>query len=274
MPELPEVETTKEGIKNHLLGQYIQAVIVRNSKLRIPVLADINELCSAKQIVLITRRAKYIILHLSQGYIIIHLGMAGHLRVLPNTTSANKHDHIDLVLSNNLVLRFCDPRRFGLFHYLDGNPNESTLLAHLGPEPLSKDFNAEYLYKKAQLKNLPIKSFIMNNEIVVGVGNIYATESLFLTGIHPNTITKTISYPLLAQLTGQIKQTLEMAIKSGGTTLRDFYSFDGKPGYFTISLQVYGRRKQPCFQCNNTIESIIIGGRHSAFCPQCQPLSS
>jgi formamidopyrimidine-DNA glycosylase len=186
MPELPEVETTKEGIKPHLEGQIIQRITVRNPKLRIPVLINIDALCARKKILSITRRAKYILLHLTEGYILIHLGMSGHLRVVPEITPAAKHDHIDLILDNGILLRFCDPRRFGLFHYIDENPHQHRLINHLGPEPLLTDFNPDYLYQKAQRTNQAIKAFIMNNEVVVGVGNIYATESLYLAGIHPN----------------------------------------------------------------------------------------
>lgn len=274
MPELPEVETTKQGIKPHLEGQFINGITVRNPKLRLPVPLNIDELCAGKKINAITRRAKYILIHLSKGYILIHLGMSGHLRIVPSITKPEKHDHIDLMMTNGLTLRYCDPRRFGLFIYIDENPHLHPLLAHLGPEPLSEDFTSDYLYQRTRNRNQPIKSMIMNNEIVVGIGNIYATESLFLAGIHPNTSAKTITEHSCHALTIQIKQILKSAIEAGGTTLRDFYTFDGKPGYFSVSLKVYGRKKQPCLQCcNRVIETIVIAGRHSAFCPQCQPIS-
>ncbi|WP_298626383.1 bifunctional DNA-formamidopyrimidine glycosylase/DNA-(apurinic or apyrimidinic site) lyase [uncultured Legionella sp.] len=272
MPELPEVETTKQGIKPHLDGQTIIRVIVRNPKLRLPVPQHIDVLCAGKKITNITRRAKYLLLHLSDGYLLIHLGMSGHLRIVPEATKAEKHDHIDLLLSNGLILRYCDPRRFGLFFYIEDNPYQHPLLAHLGPEPLSEEFNHDYLIHTTKNKNTPIKSLIMNNEIVVGVGNIYATESLFMAGIHPMTQAKTIAREPLIQLTKHIKTILKSAIAAGGTTLKDFYTFDGKPGYFSISLQVYGRRKQSCVQCSTLIESVIIAGRHSAFCPKCQSI--
>ncbi|KTD34943.1 formamidopyrimidine-DNA glycosylase [Legionella moravica] len=271
MPELPEVETTKQGIKPHLDGQTINNVHVRNVSLRLPVPADMNELCVGKKIIAITRRAKYLLIHLNEGYLLVHLGMSGHLRIVPDGTKAEKHDHIDMLLGNGLMLRYCDPRRFGLFLYIEDNPHQHPLLSHLGPEPLSADFNPNYLHQRAQNKNQPVKSFIMNNEIVVGVGNIYATESLYLTGLHPLTPVKNIPENTLNLLTAHIKKTLEAAIAAGGTTLKDFYTFDGKPGYFSIALQVYGRKKQPCYQCASIIESIVIAGRHSAFCPNCQP---
>lgn len=271
MPELPEVETTKQGIKPHLDGQTIKQVIIRNPKLRLPVPLNLDDLCVGKKIKAITRRAKYILIHLTQGYLLIHLGMSGHLRIVPKTTQPEKHDHVDMTLTNDLTLRYCDPRRFGLFFYIEENPYHHPLLAHLGPEPLSEDFNINYLYQRAKNKNQPIKSLIMNNEIVVGVGNIYATESLFLSGIHPLTVAKDVTEDALGRLTLHIKKILQAAIEAGGTTLRDFYSFEGKPGYFSVALKVYGRKKQSCFQCNSIIETVIIGGRHSAFCPQCQP---
>lgn len=271
MPELPEVETTKQGIKPHLERQMIHGITVRNSKLRVPVPEHINDLCAGKNIKGVTRRAKYILIQLTSGYILIHLGMSGHLRIVPHDTPSEKHDHVDLFLTNGQMLRYCDPRRFGLFTYLEDNPYQHPLLAHLGPEPLSDDFTSNYLYQRAKNKNIPIKSFIMNNDIVVGVGNIYASESLFLTGIHPMTPAKSLSHKAMTILTEYIKQILQSAIAAGGTTLKDFYTFDGKPGYFSVALQVYGRKKQPCFQCNNLIESVLIAGRQSAFCPNCQP---
>ncbi len=272
MPELPEVETTTQGIKPHLEGQTIKRITVRNPKLRVPVPTDINDRCAGQKINAVLRRAKYILIHLTNGYILIHLGMSGHLRMVNAALEPTKHDHIDLELTNGINLRFCDPRRFGLFLYLAENPHQHALLSHLGPEPLSDDFNAKYLFHRSRNRSVPIKSFIMNNEIVVGVGNIYATESLFLTGIHPQTPAKNLTQKKSSQLITEIKVILQKAIEAGGTTLRDFYTSEGKPGYFSFSLHVYGRKKQPCLICNNTIETVFIGGRNSAFCPQCQPL--
>ncbi|QMT59005.1 bifunctional DNA-formamidopyrimidine glycosylase/DNA-(apurinic or apyrimidinic site) lyase [Legionella sp. PC997] len=270
MPELPEVETTKEGIKSHLEGQTIQEVTVRNSKLRIPVPPNLDQLCAGKKIVAVFRRAKYILIQLSKGYLLIHLGMSGHLRIVEAKSEPEKHDHILLTLTNGCMLRFCDPRRFGLFLYIDENPYQHPLFAHLGPEPLSNEFNGHYLVQRAKNKNKPIKSLIMDNEIVVGVGNIYATESLFLANIHPATPAKMLSELRCQVLTKQIKEVLKQAILCGGTTLRDFYAFDGKPGYFSMSLKVYGRKNQPCLLCQHPIKSLLIAGRNSFFCPNCQ----
>lgn len=270
MPELPEVETTKNGIKPHLEGQTIREVHIYNAKFRLPVPEDINALCHGKQIISVTRRAKYILIELSKGFILIHLGMSGHLRIVPDDTTLAKHEHISLVLTNMQTLRLCDPRRFGIFLYIETNPYQHRLLSHLGPEPLSEEFTGEYLFQRAQNKNKPIKSFIMDNEIVVGVGNIYATESLFLANIHPQRPAKTLTKKACVNLVSQIKHVLIKAIECGGTTLRDFYAFDGKPGYFSIALHVYGRKNQPCLQCKHPIAALIIAGRSSAFCPNCQ----
>ncbi|MDP3268227.1 MAG: bifunctional DNA-formamidopyrimidine glycosylase/DNA-(apurinic or apyrimidinic site) lyase [Legionella sp.] len=274
MPELPEVETTKEGIKPHLEGQTISTIVVRNAQFRQSIPSNIDELCAGKRIQSLSRRAKYILIHLSRGYILIHLGMSGHLRIVPQNTPPQKHDHVDLIMHNGCLLRFTDPRRFGLFLYLEDNPHQHSLFSLLGPEPLSDQFNSAYLQQRIKNRNQPIKSLIMNNEIVVGVGNIYATESLFLAGIHPLTPAKKLSQIQCNLLTEHIKKVLKLAIKAGGTTLKDFYSFDGNPGHFRISLQVYGRKKESCFKCNKTIESVVIGGRQSAYCPQCQNLTN
>lgn len=271
MPELPEVETTRQGINPFLVGQTIKSIVVRNAQFRVPVPLSINDVCRGLQIKAVLRRAKYLLIQLSQGYLLIHLGMSGHLRMVQENSAANKHDHIDLLLENGSALRFCDPRRFGLFLYLDENPHQHPLLSHLGPEPLSDDFSGDYFFRRLRNKNQPIKSVIMNNEIVVGVGNIYATESLFLAGIHPSSPAKNLSLDQAKSLSNEIKFILEQAITAGGTTLRDFSS-DGKPGYFSFSLQVYGKKGQPCIKCQTIVEAMIIGGRNSSFCPVCQPL--
>ncbi|MFT4060351.1 MAG: bifunctional DNA-formamidopyrimidine glycosylase/DNA-(apurinic or apyrimidinic site) lyase [Legionella sp.] len=274
MPELPEVETTKQGIKPHLENQVIREVSVRNFNFRIPVPENINTLCAGKKVIAVTRRAKYLLLELSQGYLLIHLGMSGHLRIVPQHLAPEKHDHITLILTNGQGLRLSDPRRFGIFTYIEDNPHQHYLLAHLGPEPLAEDFTCTYLYQRAKNKNKPIKSFIMDNEVVVGIGNIYATESLFLAKIHPNKPAKNVCKEDYEQLVIHIKEVLKKAIQSGGTTLRDFYAFDGKPGYFSMALKVYGRKNQPCFTCQHLIETMVIGGRSSAFCPNCQQITT
>ncbi|MDI9819198.1 MULTISPECIES: bifunctional DNA-formamidopyrimidine glycosylase/DNA-(apurinic or apyrimidinic site) lyase [unclassified Legionella] len=271
MPELPEVETTKRGISPYLINSTITAAIVRQPQLRALVTPDLNHLCSGQSVLAVERRAKYLLLQLTQGHLLIHLGMSGHLRLIQGGVAAGKHDHIDLLLGNGYILRYNDPRRFGLWLYCADNPYKHPLLAHLGPEPLSETFNSCYLSQQAYKKKQSIKAFIMRNEIVVGVGNIYATESLFLAGIHPQTPAGSLDQKQCQQLVVRIKQVLRQAIHAGGTTLRDFYAIDGKPGYFVQDLKAYGRKGLPCLQCNSLIQTISIGGRNSAFCPVCQP---
>lgn len=272
MPELPEVETTRLAISAYLANQTIKYIVVRKSELRLPVPIALETDCPGQKISAVTRRAKYLILELSIGYILIHLGMSGHLRLIAPGQEPKKHDHIDLILNNGTIMRYSDPRRFGLWLYLEDNPIHHKLLSHLGPEPLTDDFNAHYLFQRAQNKKQSIKSFLMNNDIVVGVGNIYAAESLFLAGIHPLQPAGSLSLPQFASLVAYSKEVLTQAIHLGGTTLRDFYSLEGKPGYFINRLQVYGRNDKPCFKCNSSIKTIRIAGRASAFCPICQPL--
>lgn len=271
MPELPEIETTKRGISPLLINQDIINVTVRHTRLRLPVTPELHHLCANKRVLNITRRAKYLLLQLSEGYIVIHLGMSGHLRIVNAQTSIRKHDHIDLGLSNGTILRYNDPRRFGLWLYIPDAPLEHPLFKHLGPEPLTDEFSADYLSKRACYKKQCIKSFIMDNRVVVGVGNIYAAESLFLAKIHPQTAAGQVPEDKMRHLTGHIKKVLQNAIQAGGTTLRDFYAADGKPGYFSQALNVYGRQYKPCHVCETIIEALNIAGRNSAFCPKCQP---
>lgn len=269
MPELPEVETTRRGISPFLINKTIQNIVIRQNKLRLLV-PPLDQLCVGQKIEGVLRRAKYLLIELTSGYLLIHLGMSGHLRLVSPGTRFGKHDHIDVLLEDGKTLRYNDPRRFGLWQYLTEDPYQHPLLAHLGPEPLSATFNPEYLANRAHKKQQSIKSFIMRNEIVVGVGNIYATESLFFAGIHPATPAGLLKIEHFDKLVQQIKRILENAICAGGTTLRDFFAVDGKPGYFAQALQVYGRKNLPCFQCQQLIQVKIIGGRSSAFCPNCQ----
>lgn len=277
MPELPEVETTLRGIKPKTEGQSIQSLVVRNSKLRWPVDSHLTDSLPGQKLTAINRRAKYLLLTLTSAktgaisHLILHLGMSGNLRVLPHETPAQKHDHIDLLFDNGFMLRYHDPRRFGAFLWTDQPLNSHPLLAHLAPEPLSDAFNASYLGQLAQAKSCSIKSFIMNNRYAVGVGNIYANESLFLSGIHPTTAAKTLTKKQIEVLILNIKQVLTKAIEQGGTTLKDFLTPDGKPGYFEQELKVYGRENQPCTVCGTPIQRIVQQQRASYFCPKCQP---
>lgn len=276
MPELPEVETTKRGIEPSLTGQTIQQIIVRNAQLRWPVAAELCVVQPGLVISRVFRRAKYLLLEtqLGQrhaGHIIIHLGMSGHLRLLPAQTPAQKHDHIDLILKNGTCLRYQDPRRFGAWLWTDKNPLDHPLLAKLAPEPLSDDFNPSYLHRAIIQRNTAIKALIMNNHFVVGVGNIYANESLFLVGIHPLRTGKSLTYAECDKLVRIIKQVLAAAIEQGGTTLKDFMSPSGKPGYFSQKLYVYDRANQACLVCQTPIVREVHFQRASYFCPHCQP---
>lgn len=264
MPELPEVEVTKRGIAPHIEGQTVTKVIVRNAKLRWPVPESLQELVGLK-IEKVTRRAKYLQLHTKKGVVTIHLGMSGSLRVLPTAIAPEKHDHIDVWLSNGEMLRYNDPRRFGAWLWPD-----TDVLAALGPEPLSEAFTADYLFEKAQKRKMPVKTFLMTNVVVVGVGNIYANESLFMAGISPLRLANTLGLDDCERLTHAIKTVLAKAIEQGGTTLKDFKNAEGKPGYFAQELQVYGRAEAPCVQCGHALIGIKIAQRATVYCPNCQ----
>ncbi|EKK7714395.1 bifunctional DNA-formamidopyrimidine glycosylase/DNA-(apurinic or apyrimidinic site) lyase [Cronobacter dublinensis] len=268
MPELPEVETSRRGIEPHLVGETILHAVVRNSRLRWPVSDEIHAL-SDKPVLSVQRRAKYLLLELPDGWIIIHLGMSGSLRILPEERPAEKHDHVDLVMSNGKVLRYTDPRRFGAWLWtreLEGH----NVLAHLGPEPLSEAFNGAYLHQKCVKKKVAIKPWLMDNKLVVGVGNIYASESLFAAGIHPDRLASSLSENECELLAQTIKAVLLRSIEQGGTTLRDFLQSDGKPGYFAQQLQVYGREGEPCRVCGAPIQAGKHAQRRTYWCRRCQ----
>ena len=270
MPELPEVETNRLGITPHLQGQTIKAIIVRVEKLRWPIPQELQKLVG-QRIQSIRRRAKYLMIDTPTGTAIIHLGMSGSLRILDETIPSAKHDHVDLVLDSGKLLRYNDPRKFGAWLYSEvGVPHE--VLAKLGPEPLTDVFNAEYLAEKAKNKKVVVKQFIMNNAVVVGVGNIYASESLFMAKINPKTPVGTLTLAQIERLVSEIKKVLETAIKQGGTTLKDFNQVDGKPGYFAQELNVYGRAGKECPICQTLIQEEKIGQRNSFWCETCQPL--
>lgn len=270
MPELPEVETTVRGIKPHLEHNVIEKIIVRQPKLRWMIPEEVSNKSAKQTIQKIFRRGKYIICKLDKGAIIIHLGMSGRVRIIETTSEIAKHDHVDLVLTNGTILRYTDPRRFGSILWDDDNGLNHPLISKLGVEPLSNEFSAEYLLNLAKKRNLPIKSFIMDGGIVVGVGNIYATEALFASGIHPQTPAKEINLKQMQKLVTEIRSTLELSISQGGTTLKDFLGSDGKPGYFIQKLKAYGRANQACFNCKTILQSLQIGQRTTAFCPNCQ----
>jgi formamidopyrimidine-DNA glycosylase len=269
MPELPEVETTLRGIEPFLLNQRIARVIVRDPRLRWPVPAEVYK-AEGQRLVSLGRRGKYLLFRMERGGLIIHLGMSGSLRILQHPLAPEKHDHVDVELENGVRLRFNDPRRFGAFLWVDGEIESHELLRDLGPEPLSDKFTADYLHRCSRGRRVAIKNFIMNGHIVVGVGNIYASEALFMAGIHPQRAAGRVSRQRYAGLVAAIRDVLERAIRQGGTTLRDFVNSDGAPGYFAHELLVYDRNGSNCFQCGATIRQKVIGQRSSYYCPDCQ----
>ncbi len=270
MPELPEVETTRLGIKEHLVNRAIVSVTVRNFQLRWPIPQALVDELPNRQFSSVERRGKYLLAYAGDACLLIHLGMSGSLRIANTSEPALKHDHVDIVLDNGSILRYCDPRRFGCMLWLKESPIEHALLKHLGPEPLTSEFNATALYARSRGRRVPIKTFIMDSHVVVGVGNIYANEALFLAGIKPNRDAGKVSLQRYETLVLAIKEILQRAITQGGTTLRDFVGGDGKPGYFKQSLQVYGRAGKPCNVCNTTLKEIRIAARSTVYCPQCQ----
>lgn len=270
MPELPEVETTRSGIAPFVENQIVSQVIVRDGRLRWPVTADLNNILVGKTITAVKRRAKYLLLETDSGTLLIHLGMSGRLRVLSEATPPAKHDHVDIAFANGMTVRFTDPRRFGAVLWTEHDPASHPLISHLGPEPLSDDFNGRYLFDRSRKRQVSIKTFIMNAEVVVGVGNIYASESCFMAGIHPQITAGRLTRKQADKLVECIKIVLSKAIAAGGTTLRDFRDSEGKPGYFAQELLVYARQNMGCRQCGHPIELIRQANRATYFCPICQ----
>lgn len=270
MPELPEVETTVRGILPHLVGQTILELVLRAEKLRWPLDRGLCEVLPGQKIVAVTRRAKYLLIHCEHGVLIIHLGMTGVLRIIPADTTERKHDHVDLIMTNGQAMRFSDPRRFGIFTYTTEPPDQHRCLAHLGPEPLDGSFDATYLYHLSRGKKQAIKTFIMDQKTVVGVGNIYANEALFQAGIRPSRPAGRVGLNRYEKLVSAIRMILHKAIEAGGTTISDFRQSDGQPGYFDQQLLVYGQGGRPCPTCGNTISTSRLGQRSTYFCPQCQ----
>ncbi|WP_417617203.1 bifunctional DNA-formamidopyrimidine glycosylase/DNA-(apurinic or apyrimidinic site) lyase [Oceanisphaera sp.] len=269
MPELPEVEVSRQGITPFMLGETVMRVVVRNASLRWPIPSEIQEMVGLT-ITGIRRRAKYLLLETDWGTAILHLGMSGNLKVLPHGSPAGKHDHVDIELGNGKLLRLNDPRRFGCLLWTREPAEQHPLLVKLGPEPLTEDFNGDYLYQRSRKRKIAVKQFIMDNHVVVGVGNIYANESLFSAGIHPQRAANEVEQGQYQALAADIKKVLARAITQGGTTLKDFTGSDGKPGYFVQELQVYGRAEQPCSGCGALLQEVRMGGRSTVFCPLCQ----
>ena len=273
MPELPEVETTRRGLAPHVEGRRVFAVTLRRPDLRWPIPAEVSECLPGQRIDAVRRRAKYLLLDTQAGSALLHLGMSGSLRVLPAGTPVTAHDHVDLLLEGGRggkrVLRFNDPRRFGcLLWQAPGTTHE--LLQSLGPEPLSDAFDGDYLYVRSRGRKAPVKTFLMDQKVVVGVGNIYAAEALFRADISPLRAAGQVSRERYRLLADAVRTILAAAIERGGTTLRDFISPDGAPGYFEQELAAYGRGGEPCPNCGKRLRQAAIGQRTTAWCPRCQ----
>ena len=268
MPELPEVETTLRGVAPYLLGETIVAVTVRERRLRWPVPVAMQQLVGCK-VESATRRAKYLLFGTAAGTVLLHLGMSGGLRIVESATDWKKHDHVGLRLASGKELRFHDPRRFGCV-LLVNDPYQHPLLVDLGPEPLEAGFTAEHLFVASRKKTSAVKPFIMDAKVVVGVGNIYASEALFMAGIRPTRPAGKVTRAEFVRLVESIQRVLAASIESGGTTLRDFLREDGAPGYFKQSLRVYDREGAGCVRCTGTVQRSVLGQRATYFCPQCQ----
>lgn len=269
MPELPEVETSRRGIEPHLLGQTIDRVVIRNRCLRWPVARGLEQRLAKQTVRSVGRRAKYLLINIDSGSAILHLGMSGSVFLVDSGSAAGVHDHVDVELANGKVLRFRDPRRFGSLHFAR-EPLKHKLLKNLGPEPLEDAFDGDYLWSASRGRKVSIKQFIMNANVVVGVGNIYASESLFLAGINPKRAAGRVSRQRYAELAVAIKTVLARAIAAGGTTLRDFYGGDGEAGYFAQQLEVYDREGEHCRRCNALVRCIVQGQRSTYYCGRCQ----
>lgn len=270
MPELPEVETTRRGITPHIQGKKFQQVVVRQRQLRWPVPDNLASTLIDLRLRDVGRRGKYLLLVTDNGTLLIHLGMSGNLRITTSEQALRKHDHIDFIFDDATVLRFNDQRRFGAVLWTSEPIENHPLLASLGPEPLSDGFDGQHLFNKSRKRVIPVKNLIMDSHIVVGVGNIYANEALFLARLHPKRPAGEIELSDYQRLVEAIKTVLKQAIEQGGTTLRDFINAQGKPGYFQQSLSVYGREGQACLHCAEPIKQLKIGQRASYFCASCQ----
>ena len=269
MPELPEVETVRRGIAPALIGKQLLGAAIREARLRWPVPPDLDIRVRGRRVVDVQRRGKYLLIRLDQGTLIVHLGMSGSLRWVRPDTAIEKHDHIDLLPEGDHILRFRDPRRFGAL-LLSDDPEQHPLIAGLGIEPLRPEFNGTWLYALTRGRTGPIKPLLMNASLLVGVGNIYANESLFRAGIHPNRAANRVSLARYERLVQEVKAVLAEAIEAGGSTLRDFVNASGEPGYFQLDYFVYGRDGQACKQCGSPLRLMRHGGRATVYCPTCQ----
>ena len=270
VPELPEVETTRRGLAPWLEGRQIAQIVVRESRLRGPVSPDFARRLPGARVAALDRRAKWLLLRTDRGTALLHLGMTGSFRVLREHRPPAVHDHLDIVTAEGVTVRFNDPRRFGSVLWTEADPELHPLIAPLGPEPLGNDFTAEYLHSRSRRRSIAIKPHIMNAQIVVGVGNIYASEALFRARIHPARAAGRVALSRLEALVTAIRDVLAESIRDGGTTLRDFYDGDGQPGYFYRRLRVYDRAGKPCVECGAPVRQVVLGQRSSYYCPRCQ----
>jgi formamidopyrimidine-DNA glycosylase len=269
MPELPEVETTRRGLAPYVVGRSIATVEIREPRLRWPVAKNLRAKLEGRRIEALDRRGKYLLFDTGAGTLLVHLGMSGSLRYLPERLAHGAHDHIDVALEGGGYLRFNDPRRFGSWLFTT-RPERHPLLATLGPEPLGPGFTADYLWRTTRHRAVAIKQHLMNGRIVVGVGNIYANEALFRAGIHPAKAAGRVPRAHIDALVPAVRAVLEDALEEGGTTLRNYVGGDGEPGYFRQSLKVYERDSQPCVVCGTPIKRRVLGQRATYFCPKCQ----
>jgi len=268
MPELPEVETTRRGIEPAMVGRTITGWTLRQPRLRWPVV--LPDVLRGQRIRGVRRRAKYLVIETDNGSLILHLGMSGSLRLTRADSEPGPHDHVDLRFDGDRVLRLTDPRRFGSIHYQEGDWHTHWLIKDLGVEPLDNEFTGDLLHRVARKRRVAVKLLLMDARVVVGVGNIYANESLFRAGIRPRVAAGRISRDRFALLAQSVREVLAQAIQQGGTTLRDFVDESGRRGYFSQSLNVYGREEQPCYQCGTVLKGLRIGQRATVYCPNCQ----
>jgi formamidopyrimidine-DNA glycosylase len=270
MPELPEVETTRRGLLPHVLGRKVRGVVVRNANLRWPVPRDLARRLTGEEFTAIRRRGKYLLFDCPSGHLLVHLGMSGKLSIVADGEPARLHDHVDLRLDGGKALRFTDPRRFGAMLWAKGDAEDHDLIRGLGIEPLEGGFTGAALRGLAAGRHVAVKQFLMNGRIVTGVGNIYASESLFQAGVHPLREAGRISFARWERIAIAVRATLERALAAGGSTLRDFAAADGRPGYFQHEFSVYGRDGKPCLACGAAIRALRQGQRSTFYCPRCQ----
>jgi formamidopyrimidine-DNA glycosylase len=269
MPELPEVETIKRGLASQLIGLTIDSIIIRKEQLRWPIPADLNNKLCQQTVIQLMRRGKYLLFQLTNGTLVIHLGMSGSLHLQSTQHAPRDHDHVDFLFTTGLCLRYHDPRRFGAILWSEAQ-KEHPLLQSMGVEPLDEHFTGNYLKTLALKRHAPIKSLLMNSKVIAGIGNIYAAEALFLASIHPLKPASQLSMKQYDVLVAAIKTVLQRAIAAGGTTLKDYVNSEGKPGYFSLQLEVYGRGNQPCKRCQQPLQTLQLAQRSTVYCAHCQ----